>query len=70
MPDDANIAARPFSVTHPRLRLDPKLIVSRATEMLELRGHEGLTMRGLARDLGVSPLATYPHVGPEECLWP
>ena len=42
-------------------RLSRQLILDAAMELLDERGAEGLTLRGLARRLGVTPMALYRH---------
>jgi TetR/AcrR family tetracycline transcriptional repressor len=48
------------------LDVDEILLVARA--ILATQGVEGLTMRALARQLGVSPMAAYHHVGNKDDL--
>ncbi|MDF0531434.1 TetR/AcrR family transcriptional regulator [Tsukamurella sp. 8F] len=43
-------------------------IVERALAMLDANGVDGLTMRELAADVGVTPMALYRHVGDKESL--
>jgi AcrR family transcriptional regulator len=43
-------------------------ILDEAMALADQEGLDGLTMRGLARRLGVTPMALYPHVGTREEL--
>lgn len=48
--------------------LSREQVVAAATDVVASRGYEQLTIRGLARDLGVSPMALYRHVRDKDDL--
>lgn len=49
-------------------RLSRPLVVAAALELVDQAGADGLTMRALARHLGVDPMALYRHVQDKEDL--
>ncbi|MGX6449275.1 TetR/AcrR family transcriptional regulator, partial [Patulibacter sp. S7RM1-6] len=49
-------------------RISREAIVAAASEVVERDGPDALTMRGLARTLGVSPMALYHHVSDRDEL--
>lgn len=52
----------------PRHTLSHELIVERALGVLDERGPDGLTMRALAEQLGVGPMALYTYFGSKDAL--
>jgi AcrR family transcriptional regulator len=52
----------------PTTRLDRATIVAAASELLDRDGLDGLTMRRLATELGVAPMATYRHFADRAAL--
>jgi AcrR family transcriptional regulator len=52
----------------PTTRLDRATIIAAAAELLDRDGLDGLTMRRLATELGVAPMATYRHFADRAAL--
>lgn len=52
----------------PTARLDRATILAAASELLDRDGLDGLTMRRLAAELGVAPMATYRHFADRAAL--
>jgi AcrR family transcriptional regulator len=52
----------------PRARLNRERVLRAAVELADGSGIESVTMRGLARRLGVEPMALYNHVANKEAL--
>ena len=51
-----------------RARLSKRAVVDRALELADTDGVEALTIRRLAQDLGVTPMALYWHFRSKEAL--
>lgn len=49
-------------------QISQELILSEAFELLEESGHQGLSMRALAKRLGVTPMALYSHFADRDAL--
>jgi TetR/AcrR family transcriptional regulator, tetracycline repressor protein len=49
-------------------RLTTERVVARALEVVDARGADALSMRALAEDLGVTPMALYNHVPGKQAL--
>jgi len=48
--------------------LSPTIILNTAFALLESKGPSGLTMRALARNLNITPMSIYHHIGDHEAL--
>ncbi|MFG2330347.1 TetR/AcrR family transcriptional regulator [Streptomyces sp. NPDC048604] len=53
----------------PRASLTPQRIAAVAVELADREGFAALTMRRIATELGVAPMAAYRHVSGKEDLW-
>ena len=53
----------------PRASLNPQRIAAVAVELADREGFAAVTMRRIATELGVAPMAAYRHVSGKEDLW-